>query len=710
MSGTYNMMYLAVLLALIPASAQADDDKDVKSIERITVTGSRIVESLDEVPASITLIDQQQLKENLQVSSELQNLLALTVPGMAPSTGSTSNFGQTLRGRNVLVMIDGVPQDTPLRNGGLGIRTLDAASIERIEVVNGATSVWGNGAAGGVINYITKKPTEKAANVMLSQSVRSSLVKTQDSLGYRTVVSVDGTLGKLGYVTKLSQEKYGVQRDAEGDILGLQYGLSDSQQRDAFLKFVYSLDDSRSMQLSYNYYDSAQDANYRDVPGNIDLGGKTYAIPLTSGESALGAPQGPEGNYNLMAKYQDNELLSDTALVVDAYRQKINNVFFWSPVLANPDLGLNGGQSAILSEKDGFRAVLTSSVTVGQVDSTFVYGVDLLQDVTSQPLLDNRVWVPEMDMGSHALFVQSKWELGDDWTLKAGARNESISVDVGDYSTLKLCTNAQTCSKPFAVTGGEIDYDATTYNAGIRYRLSDAFSPYVSYSEGFEVPDLGLLLRTATVKDIRLIQSEASVVKNYEAGFSSELDALYVNVAVYRSTSELGTGSQLDSATGIYIPVRAPQKIWGYEASAEYRWSDTWQFSAAYGYTEGKDTKNNIYLGARQISAPKLTSSLRYQPSTDLNFSLYWLHVFNRDRFMPNVKGFYIGDQGPVRSYDVLNLSANYHLGQWQLFAGIENLLNEDYFPARSQSLRYGSGYSVKGIGATVNLGVSYTF
>lgn len=710
MSGSYKMTHLAVLLALNPIVAQANSSTEAQNIERITVTGSRIVESLDEVPASITLIDQQTINENLQVSSELQNLLAVAVPGMAPGTGSTSNFGQTLRGRNVLVMIDGVPQDTPLRNGGLGIRTLDPASIERIEVVNGATSIWGNGAAGGVINYITKKPGEGAANVVLSQSIRSSLVKAEDSIGYRSVLSVDGNAGKLGYVAKLSQEKYGVQRDADGDILGLQYGLSDSRQRDAFVKLAYQLNDDQSLQFSYNYYDSDQDAKYRDVAGNIDLGEKTYAVPLTAGEVAQGAPQGPEGNYNLMLKYQHNELFSNTDLVVDAYRQKIDNVFFWSATLANPEQGFDGGQSAILSEKDGLRAVLTSAVTLGQVDATFIYGVDVLQDVTSQPLLDGRIWVPEMDMGSLGLFVQSKWALGDDWTLKAGARRESISVKVADYDTLRLCRNAQTCSTPMAVTGGKIDYDATTYNLGLRYRWSDAFSPFVSYSEGFEVPDLGLLLRTATVNDISLIQSEASVVKNYEAGFSSQLEALYLNVAIYRSESELGTGSQLDSATGIYRPVRAPQKIWGYEASAEYRLSDAWQFSAAYGYTEGKDTENDIYLGARQISAPKLTSSVRYRPAADLSFSLYWLHVFNRDRFSPNADGLYTGDQGPVNSYDVLNLSANYQLNNWQLFAGIENLLNEDYFPARSQSFRYGTGYSVKGLGATLNMGVSYSF
>ena len=709
MLSTPNMTYLAVLLALSPLAAKSESVENTSKIERITVTGSRIVESLDEVPASITLIDQQSIQENLQVSTELQNLLALAVPGMAASTGSTSNFGQTLRGRNVLVMIDGVPQDTPLRNGGLGIRTLDPASIERIEVVNGATSIWGNGAAGGVINYITKKPGEGAANVRLSQSIRSSLVKVEDSLGYRSVLSLDGSAGKLGYVAKLSQEKYGVQRDADGDILGLQYGLSDSRQRDAFVKLAYQLDDAQTLQFSYNYYDSDQDARYRDVPGNIDLGEKTYAIPLNAGEVVQGAPQGPEGNYNLMLKYQHDELFSDTALVVDAYRQKIDNVFFWSSTLANPEQGFDGGQSAILSEKEGLRAVLTSAVTLGQVDATFIYGVDVLRDVTSQPLLDGRIWVPEMDMASQGVFVQSKWALND-WTLKAGARRESVRVTVADYETLRLCRNAQTCSSPMAVAGGKIDYDANTYNLGLRYRWSDAFSPFISYSEGFEVPDLGLLLRTATVNDISLIQSEASVVKNYEAGFSSQLDALYLNIAIYRSESELGTGSQLDSATGIYRPVRAPQKIWGYEASAEYHLSDVWQFSAAYGYAEGKDTKNDIYLGARQISAPKLTSAVRYRPNADLSYSLYWLHVFNRDRFSPNADGFYTADQGPVNSYDVLNVSANYQVNNWQLFAGIENLLNEDYFPARSQSFRYGTGYSVKGLGATLNLGVSYSF
>lgn len=87
---------LAVGATLFFNGALADETPPAdtqENLERITVTGSRIVESFDEVPASITVIDQKTLQENLAVTSELQNLIALSVPGMAPSTGSSSNFG-----------------------------------------------------------------------------------------------------------------------------------------------------------------------------------------------------------------------------------------------------------------------------------------------------------------------------------------------------------------------------------------------------------------------------------------------------------------------------------------------------------------------------------------------------------------------------------------------------------------------------------------
>lgn len=148
---TVGMLSLAVSAAI---QAQENDN----NIETMLITGSRIVESIDEVPVSVTIIDRTELERQLNVSSDIQNLLAMYVPGISAGTGTSSNFGQTLRGRAALVMIDGVPQSTPLRNGALGIKTLDPNIIERVEIIQGATSIYGNGAAGGIINYITRTP------------------------------------------------------------------------------------------------------------------------------------------------------------------------------------------------------------------------------------------------------------------------------------------------------------------------------------------------------------------------------------------------------------------------------------------------------------------------------------------------------------------------------------------------------------------------
>ncbi len=137
------MKYTQLTALAVAISAQfltpiyAQNNEQTENMETIIVTGSRVIESIDEVPASITVISRKKIEQHLKVSPELQSLLAMYVPGMATSTGTSSNAGQTLRGRAPLVMIDGVPQSTPLRNGSLGIKTLDPSAIERIEVIKG---------------------------------------------------------------------------------------------------------------------------------------------------------------------------------------------------------------------------------------------------------------------------------------------------------------------------------------------------------------------------------------------------------------------------------------------------------------------------------------------------------------------------------------------------------------------------------------------
>lgn len=709
-----NKSVLALLIPVLLSSisyAQTDPENvsDI-DLEHIVVTGSRIVESIDEVPATITIISRQQIEAQLKVSSELQAMLATLVPGMAASTGTSSNSSQTLRGRSPLVMIDGVPQSTPLRNGALGIRTIDANSIERIEVIKGATSIYGNGAAGGIINYITKRPDGNSTITgEVSLSSRFSAVEFEDTAGQRLEAMINGHMNKFSYVASASYEENGLQKDAEGDVIGLKYGLSDAVMQNYFAKLGYQFTDDISMQVVFNHYQSEQDSDLMDVVGDINSGNKTYAVKAPKGTVAPGEPQGPN-NQNIMLKYTDEALFYNTQLVIDAYAQEVENIFFFSPVLANLDEGYSGGQSLIKSDKKGLRATLNSQFEWDNIEATFIYGIDALNDVTSQPLVDGRIWVPEMDMDNLAGFLQTKWVFQDDFIIKAGVRRENIDLVVNDYSTLKLCKTPDVCSVPVNVVGDTLTYSATTYNVGIRYNWQAYFQPFANYSQGSDISDIGRLLRTATVNDIADIQTQASIIDNYEIGFTSVVNNNFrLEFSAYRSTSELGTTNSYDAATGIYMPVRAPQEIYGYEALVNYSFSHNLDVTASYAWVEGKDTKNNIYLGAKQISAPKGTINVNWSPVEDARIAFTYLYVGDRKRFDP-VDGAYVGDKGPIDSYHVVNVSGYYNFANnWDAYMGIENLLNQDYYPAKSQAYTYG-GYNIKALGTTVNMGIKYQF
>lgn len=705
------------LIALTVSGASIADDSTLprnlnqSEMEHVIVSGSRVFESIDEVPASITIISQKQIETHLKVNPELQSLLAQMVPGLAPDTGSSSNSGQTLRGRAPLIMIDGVPQSTPLRNGSLGIKTLDPSAIGRIEVIKGATSIYGNGAAGGIINYITKTAHDNdQPEGEVSLSTRFSGVKIQETAGARVSAAINGRADKLSYLVTASYEENGVQRDAQGDILGLQYGLSDSVTQNYFTKLGYHFDNDKQLEFSYNYFSSQQKTDLGDVVGDINLGEKTYAIHVPPELQKQGKPQGPDGNENITLKYTDYALLENTQMTLDLYMQDIENVFFFSTSLANLDENYEGGQSIISSEKKGALATFNTQVDFNSFEASFIYGIDALNDITSQPLVDGRMWVPEMDMSSVAGFLQTKWVIADDLIVKAGVRKEKIDLSVDDYRTLKLCKTPTQCSVPINVKGDTVDYNATTYNVGIKYNLNEKFSPFLSYSQGSDISDIGRLLRSATVNDIGLIQTQASIIDNYEIGFNSQFDAMRLEVTAYRSTSELGTTNKFNEVTGVYEPVRAPQEIWGYEALIDYTFSPTLSLLATYSYVEGKNTEADVYLGSKQISPPKATANLNWQPSEPFSFTISYLYVGDRKRFDANDNGIYVGDQGPVDSYSIFNISSQYQFANnWQGFIGIENLFNQDYFPARAQSYTFG-GYNIKGLGTTATVGVTYQF
>lgn len=677
-----------------------------RALGEVIVSASRKPESLDNVPSSVTVLNRKTLEDNLAVTSDITQILANEVPGLAPSAQSNSNVGQSLRGRSVLIMIDGIPQSTPLRNGEVDLRSIDPAVLERIDVIKGATAIYGNGASGGLINYITLTPKDNTPIAgKTSINLTGSLAGLKGSVGGRLGQLLHGKLGKFDYAVSGVYERTGEWKDAKGKLIGTNYSLGETDSYNGFVKLGYAPNRRQRIQLMYNYYNSQQHSNYTLVNGNYLTGQPATGV---LGKQA-GQPTGINGNHNLQLSWRADSLIGGTSLQTDAYYESRDDVFYVS--LGRFEGG--DGQSHTLSKKKGFRFMFNSPLTS---QGSLSYGADFVNDVTSQPLVDGRIWVPEMNMFNVAPFAETQWKLFDDLILKGGVRMERVKISVNDYTTLRITNaNGQTITPSFAVKGGDLTYTSTLFNVGVRYNRLPAFQPYASFSQGFSVADIGLALRDAKVDNISKINTEAVLVNNYELGFVSKAQQFRFELTGFISTSKLGAEMIYDAATDLFKVSRTPERIYGFEATAHYQPVSKLDLNLSFSYAEGKsDTGRtgdyNMFLNNRRIAAPKVGSSIFYRPLSGLELQVHYNGVLKRDRFDKLPGGLYKGYEGIVNAYHLFNFNASYRVARNTLLTlGIENLFNADYFPARSQWFMIPGFYS-KGRGTAFNIGITVNY
>ncbi|HET7538133.1 MAG TPA: TonB-dependent receptor, partial [Candidatus Didemnitutus sp.] len=120
-----------------------------------SVTATRIDTPIKDLPFTISAFTDQFINDI--GARELPDIVTF-----AP--GVTSGAKEFVAG-NTRFSIRGFDGDTqPQRNGFIGNRYVDTANIARVEIVKGPASLlYGQITPGGTVNYITKRPTDKAA-------------------------------------------------------------------------------------------------------------------------------------------------------------------------------------------------------------------------------------------------------------------------------------------------------------------------------------------------------------------------------------------------------------------------------------------------------------------------------------------------------------------------------------------------------------------
>ncbi len=682
---------LALPLPLLAAETATD-------IETISVSATRSSYPVSTVPATITVIDQEELKSQLAVTQDLSQILGNLLPSFSPSRQKLTANGETLRGREPLYMIDGVPQSTPLRNGSRDGNTIDPSMIERIEIIRGANAIQGMGASGGIINIITKSPGEHKHQVSLSGSVPTA--GGSDTQSYKASYLFSEQFDDVSLVTGAALNKTGLYLDGNGNPIGVdttQGDTMDSDTVDLFVKSKWQMTEAQSLQLMINHFDLKGNNNYVTVNGNAAAG-----VPTTS---ARGVTEGkPSQNKVTSASldYQHQDIAGGQ-LNLQLFAQDFASMFGGSRAAVFQDPALGAAifdQSQNISEKIGsrltyFRADLADT---GLDLST---GLDWLQDSTYQELvMTNRNWVPETEFTNYAPFIQLRYNQIKNWTFSAGARYEYGQLSVADFTTLASSNSS-------FVSGGEPSFNELLKNFGVVHQWSDSVRLYASYSEGFSMPDVGRVLRAINKPDqsvAQFLNLQPVVSDNAEVGIELTEDKYRLQLSYFQSDSDLGSRLQAD-ADGIYSVMREQTEISGFEAEGEYNLSENSSLGFTYARTDGRYDSNNDGqvdkdLGGINIAPERLNLYWLQQWPMQLSSRVQISQLFDVD----------YNDGSSFDGYHTLDLSGRYDTNNWGSWTlGLENALDKQYITYYSQTTPANSSYFA-GLGRTLNLNWQMAF
>jgi outer membrane receptor for ferrienterochelin and colicins len=205
LKGKYTLVVSSIGFKTFTSSLVLEDNNIIKnivleddnSLDEIVISGTLRPVSKTASPVPVEVYSKTFFKKNPtpSVFESLQN-----VNGIRPQLNcNVCNTGDIhingLEGPYTFVLIDGMPIVSGLSTV-YGLTGIPQALIERVEVVKGpASTLYGSEAVGGIINIITKKPTNAPK---LSTDVFASSwgeVNTDIGLRYQTSEKVQGLLG-----------------------------------------------------------------------------------------------------------------------------------------------------------------------------------------------------------------------------------------------------------------------------------------------------------------------------------------------------------------------------------------------------------------------------------------------------------------------------------------------------------------------------------
>ncbi len=459
---------ILVFFSIYDLKAQNTKQDTVKKLNEIVITANRTPIKIKNNPGAISLVSQNEL--NFMPKSIAADEALSLVPGVRvenPHDGERVHI--SIRGQGILtekglrgigVLLDGIPLNDP-SGFDPDLFDVDWENVKRIEVIRGpAASMYGSGAAAGVINIITDNGPQKPLGVKISQHF--------GSYGFRkTLAEIGGTSNSINYNVNISHSAGNGFRDHQA------FWANNIYEK---LNFTPSEKLKLTQIISHTdyFHQNPEGLNLSQLsnPRQANPDANPYNEYLKTNRTTWGIT----GNY----KINNSQSIKAYAYYRTWKYKETSNKYAGYRNYTDPGLGLQynisfkqnnithhfGFGSDVKFQKINLYK-LQSAPDTNRVESTDETNIE------TDSLLANNL-INQYSTGVYAFY---RFEL-DKFNFIANIRQDNI------YNKL---TNKM-LGIDTATT--DMDFTHTTFRTGISYNVSDAITVFANYSQGFLPPSV----------------------------------------------------------------------------------------------------------------------------------------------------------------------------------------------------------------------------
>ncbi|MDL0431362.1 TonB-dependent receptor [Marinobacter sp. TBZ242] len=652
MAKSWGVVFSGLAAASACPAAKAQDDPSAAEVV-IEVTSPRLVRDLYDTPAAVSVTDTPDIQEGqqrLQLDESLN-----TVPGLFFQ--NRYNFAQNLRLstrgfgarapfgiRGIRIQVDGIPYTLP--DGQSQIDAVDLDSAQRIEVIRGPSSVQYGNAAGGVIDITTARGSDQPPGSRLRQDVGSDDY-------YKTTVQANGSREATSGIATMSWLNYHGYRDQSEVEKGLFNG-----------RLSHQWEHGQRLTATFNALHTPKAEDPAGLTAAQVEEDRSQATP-----NAERLDSGQEVDQQTLGLLYETPSLGDGDLTVSTFFTRRD----FAQQLPFP------GPSGIAYDRQfyGISSGYQQGSEVAGRQLTWMVGADLHRQVDERRrylvLFDGvkRLIQEEDQKGTTAaVFAQGDLAITDRLNFSLGTRFDRLRLSVDD---------------DFLGDGddsGSRTYDEFSGFAGVSYRLAPRQQVYATIGTAFESPTFTEFARrdgtgglNPDIEPQRALNREIGIRGGFGQGGSYDLAFFSIRVDDEILPEEIDDRTFFENAgrtrrNGVELGV-------GWDIS--YAWRITSALTLAdYTLEDFEDEQGNDADGNRLPGLPReqWVTEVEWRGAGQRFAALEWQYV--GDLYAEN------SNQTKVSDYWLLGARAGdtVHLGSQSLnlYAGVRNLLDEDYF------------------------------